>query len=76
MAERVQASPSSYKFPGLIISNLVFTDVKLGRGDEVTVYAVEWNRTVCAAKRGERRGGEGREGEGRSEQMHAIVTIL
>ena len=62
---------SSSKFLGLIISNLVFTDVKLGRGADATVYAVEWNGTVCAAKRG-----EGREGEGRREQMHAIVTIL
>ena len=29
----------------------MFTDVKLGRGADATVYAVEWNGTVCAAKR-------------------------
>ena len=52
MAERVPPSSSlSSTFPGLIIANLVFTDVKLGRGGDATVYAVEWNRTVCAAKR-------------------------
>ena len=49
MAER---SPSlSTRFHGLIISDLVFTDVRLGRGADATVYAVEWNGTVCAAKR-------------------------
>ena len=53
MAERIRpsSSSSSSKFPGLIISNLVFTEVKLGRGADATVYAVEWNGTVCAAKR-------------------------
>ena len=52
MTERIRpSSSSSSKFPGLIISNLVFTDVKLGRGAYATVYAVEWNGTVCAAKR-------------------------
>ena len=52
MAERIRpSSSSSSKFPGLIIANLVFTDVKLGRGADATVYAVEWNGTVCAAKR-------------------------
>ena len=49
MAERVPSSSSS--FPGLIISDLVFTGVRLGRGADATVYAVEWNGTVCAAKR-------------------------
>ena len=30
---------------------MTFTDTKLGRGADATVYAVEWNETVCAAKR-------------------------
>ena len=51
MAEGIRPSDSRSKFPGLIISNLVFTEVKLGRGADATVYAVEWNGTVCAAKR-------------------------
>ena len=50
MAERIR-SPSSSTFSGLFIANVVFTDVKLGRGADATVYAVEWNGTVCAAKR-------------------------
>ena len=50
MAERIRI-PSLSKFHGLLITNLVFTDVQLGRGAEATVYAVEWNGTVCAAKR-------------------------
>ena len=29
----------------------MFTGEKLGRGADATVYAVEWNGTVCAAKR-------------------------
>ena len=52
MAEQIRpTSSSSSKFPGLIIANLVFTDVKLGAGSDATVYAVEWDGTVCAAKR-------------------------
>ena len=51
MADRLRPSSSTSKFPGLIISNLVFTDVKLGKGADATVYAVEWNGTTCAAKR-------------------------
>ena len=39
------------RFPGLVISDLVFTDVRIGRGADATVHAVEWNGTVCAAKR-------------------------
>ena len=39
------------RFQGLIITDVVFTDVRLGRGADATVYAVEWNGTVCAAKR-------------------------
>ena len=35
----------------LLITNLVFTDVKLGRGADAAVFQVEWNGTVCAAKR-------------------------
>ena len=49
MAERTR--PSSSRFHGLLITNLVFTDVKLGRGADATVFKVEWNGTVCAAKR-------------------------
>ena len=51
MEERTRPSWSSSRFHGLIITNLVFTDIKLGRGADATVYAVEWNGTVCAAKR-------------------------
>ena len=43
--------PSSSRFPGLVISDLVFTDVRLGRGADATVYEVDWNGTVSAAKR-------------------------
>ena len=50
MAERIDA-PSSSSFFGLIITNVVFTDVKLGRGGDATVYEVDWNGTPCAAKR-------------------------
>ena len=42
---------SSVKFPGLLISELVFSDTKLGKGSDATVYAVQWNGTRCAAKR-------------------------
>ena len=51
MAEGVPPPSFSSRFHGLLITNLVFTDVKLGRGADATVYAVEWNGTVCAAKR-------------------------
>ena len=51
MADGIRHSYSHSKFPGLIISNLEFTDIRLGRGADATVYAVEWNGTVCAAKR-------------------------
>ena len=50
MSESVRPSLSS-KFPGLLIENVTFTDTKLGRGADATVYEVEWNGTVCAAKR-------------------------
>ena len=46
MTERIRPS-----FHGLLITNLVFTDVKLGRGADATVFQVEWNGTTCAAKR-------------------------
>ena len=36
---------------GLLIPKLVFTDVKLGKGADAVVQAVEWNGTLCAAKR-------------------------
>ena len=51
MAESTPPPSFSSRFRGLLITNLVFTDVKLGRGADATVYAVEWNGTVCAAKR-------------------------
>ena len=51
MAESKSPPSFSSRFRGLLITNLVFTDVKLGRGADATVYAVEWNGTVCAAKR-------------------------
>ena len=51
MAEGIRLPSLSSRFRGLLITNLVFTDVKLGRGADATVYAVEWNGTVCAAKR-------------------------
>ena len=51
MVERTRPSSLSSRFHGLIITDLVFTDVQLGRGADATVYAVEWNGTVCAAKR-------------------------
>ena len=41
----------SSRFPGLLIENVTFTDTKLGRGADATVHEVEWNGTVCAAKR-------------------------
>ena len=46
MAERTRPS-----FHGLRIAELAFTDVKLGRGADATVFKVDWNGTVCAAKR-------------------------
>ena len=49
MAETTR--PSSLRFHGLLIENLEFTDVKLGRGTDATVFKVDWNGTRCAAKR-------------------------
>ena len=51
MAETSYTSKSRFEFQGLLITNVVFTDVVLGRGSDASVYAVEWNGTVCAAKR-------------------------
>ena len=50
MAERRNLYSSS-RFPGLFITTMVFTNTKLGRGADATVYEVDWNGTVCAAKR-------------------------
>ena len=49
MANSARPSLSS-RFPGLLIEIVTFTDTKLGRGADATVYEVEWNGTVCAAK--------------------------
>ena len=49
MAEMIRTSSAT--FPGLLIAKLAFTDVKLGRGADATVYEVDWNGTPCAAKR-------------------------
>ena len=52
MAARKDRKPSmSSRFQGLLISNLVFTDIKLGKGADATVHEVEWNGTMCASKR-------------------------
>ena len=53
MAEnsRIRPSPRIRRFPGLLITNIIFTDKKLGRGADATVYEVDWNGTPCAAKR-------------------------
>ena len=51
MAESTRPSSWSSRFPPLLIEDLTFTDSKLGRGADATVYEVEWNGTVCAAKR-------------------------
>ena len=48
---KVDAQIIMASFHGLLITNLVFTDVKLGRGADATVFQVEWNGTVCAVKR-------------------------
>ena len=45
MAVRVRPSFSSSRFPGLLISNLVFSNTKLGRGADATVFEAEWNGT-------------------------------
>ena len=50
MAERIRPSSTS-TFRGLVIENVLFTDAKLGSGSDATVYEVDWNGTVCAAKR-------------------------
>ena len=41
----------SIKLHGLLIPKLLFTDVRLGKGADAVVEAVEWNGTLCAAKR-------------------------
>ena len=52
MVERVRPSATmSFKFPGLLISNLDLSSTELGRGADATVYQAEWNGTLCAAKR-------------------------
>ena len=51
MAEKIRPSAPTSKFPGLLVSNLVFSEEKLGKGSDATVFAAEWNGTVCAAKR-------------------------
>ena len=53
MAEKLPPFPSSSstRIFGLVISELLFTDTILGRGSDATVREVDWNGTVCAAKR-------------------------
>ena len=50
MAERIRPSSTS-TFRGLVIENVLFTDAKLGSGSDAMVFEVDWNGTVCAAKR-------------------------
>ena len=50
MAERIRPLSTS-TFRGLVIENVLFTDAKLGSGSDATVFEVDWNGTVCAAKR-------------------------
>ena len=50
MAERIRPSSTS-TFRGLVIENVLLTDAKLGSGSDATVFEVDWNGTVCAAKR-------------------------
>ena len=50
MAERIRPSSTS-TFRGLVIENVLFTDAKLGSGSDATVFEVDWNGTLCAAKR-------------------------
>ncbi len=50
MAERIRPSSTS-TFQGLVIENVLLTDVKLGSGSDATVFEVDWNGIVCAAKR-------------------------
>ena len=50
MAEKIRPSSTS-TFRGLVIENVLFTDAKLGSGSDATVFEVDWNGTVCAAKR-------------------------
>ena len=45
------SSRGSSRFSGLVISNLAFTETILGRGSDATVSEVDWQGTVCAAKR-------------------------
>ena len=48
MAERIHPAAG---FQNLLISDLVFTDTQLGVGSDATVFEVNWNGTMCAAKR-------------------------
>ena len=51
MSQRNVSSSSISTFPGLLIENVAFTDIELGRGADATVFEVEWSETACAAKR-------------------------
>ena len=55
MASPIQPSfgslSSGSTFRGLLIADLVFTTTELGRGADAAVRQVEWNGTLCAAKR-------------------------
>ena len=53
LSDKFRVFSSGSRFSGLLISNLMFTDSDstLGRGSDATVSEVQWNGTVCAAKR-------------------------
>ena len=48
MAERIRPAAG---FQNWLISDLVFTDTQLGVGSDATVFEVNWNGAMCAAKR-------------------------
>ena len=49
LAERICPSLSSVTFCGLVIVNMLFTDVRLGSSADTTVSEVDWNNTLLAA---------------------------
>ena len=45
------SAPPCCRFSSLRISDLALTDTQLGVGSDATVFEVNWNGTMCAAKR-------------------------